>query len=304
MLKTISEIPKPSMAVNLITGAKGQLGSELKVASKKYFGHDFIFTDIDTLDITDGEALHDFIKKHNPHWIINCAAYNLVDKAEEEEEKAMMINALAVKNIVGVIRDTSCKLIHISSDYIFDGKTKKPYREFDRPNPLSVYGKSKFEGEKFALMQPTSMVIRTSWLYSKFGNNFVKTILRLAAERDSLQVVNDQYGSPTYASDLAHAILDIVAGVNNHQIAFNAGIYNYSNEGTCSWYEFAEAILEDAGISKPVIPVSTADFHSAAARPAYSVLDKTKIMENYRLGIPHWKTSLKKCILQINNTYK
>jgi len=288
------------MAINLITGAKGQLGSELKVASKKYFGHDFIFTDIDTLDISDGEALNDFIKDQNPNWIINCAAYNLVDKAEEEEEQAMMINALAVKNIVGVIRDTPCKLIHISSDYIFDGRATRPYREFDRPNPISVYGRSKLEGEKYALMQPNSMIIRTSWLYSTFGKNFVKTILRIASENDSLKVVDDQTGSPTYASDLAHAILDIVAGVNNQQIAFNGGIYNYANEGSCSWYEFAKAILEDAGISKTVTPVKTADFHSAAARPAYSVLDKSKIAENYRLAIPHWRTSLKKCIHQIN----
>jgi dTDP-4-dehydrorhamnose reductase len=292
------------MAVNLITGAKGQLGSELKVASKKYFGHDFIFTDLDTLDITDGEALHDFIKKVNPSWIINCAAYNLVDKAEEEEEQemAMMINALAVKNIVSVIRDTPCKLIHISSDYIFDGKAKIPYREFDRPNPLSVYGKSKLEGEKYALLQSTSMVIRTSWLYSFYGKNFVKTILRLAAEKDFLNVVNDQTGSPTYASDLAHAILDIVAGVNNHQIAFNAGVYHYSNEGSCTWFEFAQAILEDAGITTPVYPVSTADFPTAAVRPVFSVMNTNKITENYRLAIPHWRTSLKKCIHQIINS--
>jgi dTDP-4-dehydrorhamnose reductase len=290
------------MAVNLVTGAKGQLGSELKVASKKYFGQDFLFTDSDTLDITDGEALQDFVRKHNPQCIINCAAYNQVDKAEEEVEKAMMINALGVKNIVGVIRDTSCRFIHLSSDYVFDGRAKKPYRESEKPNPLSVYGKSKFEGEKFALLHPMSMVIRTSWLYSAFGNNFVKTILRLASERDSLQVVNDQTGSPTYASDLAHAILHIVSGVNNHQIAFNAGIYHFANEGSCSWYEFAEAILEDAGISKPVHPVSSATFSSAATRPAYSVLDKTKIMENYRLGIPHWRTSLKKCIHQLINS--
>ena len=288
------------MAVNLITGAKGQLGSELKVASKKYFGHDFIFTDIDTLDITDGEALHEFIKKYNHHWIINCAAYNLVDKAEEEQEQAIMINALAVKNIASVIRDTPCKLIHISSDYIFDGKSKVPYREFDRPNPLSVYGKSKLEGEKYALLQPTCMIIRTSWLYSSFGNNFVKTILHLAAEKDFLNVVNDQTGSPTYASDLAHAILDIVAGVNNHQIAFNAGVYHYANEGSCTWFEFARAILEDAGINIPLHPVATRDFPSVAVRPVFSVLDKSKITENYRLAIPHWRTSLKKCINQIS----
>ena len=291
------------MSVNLITGARGQLGNELKMASKKYFGNDFIFTDVDTLDITDGDKLNDFIKKHKPNWIINCAAYNFVDKAEEEYEKAVMINGLAVKNIVSVIRDTSCRLIHISSDYVFDGKSTVPYRESDPVNPLSAYGKSKLEGEKYAMVHPYSMVIRTSWLYSSFGNNFVRTILRLASEKDSLQVVNDQVGSPTYAADLAHSILNIVAGINSNQIAFNAGIYNYSNEGSCSWYEFAVAILEEAGINTPVNPVKTAEFPTLAKRPHYSVLSKVKITENYRLAIPHWRTSLAKCIKLINKLY-
>lgn len=291
------------MSLNLITGARGQLGNELKVASKKYFGNDFIFTDIDTLDITDGNKLNDFIKKRKPNWIINCAAYNFVDKAEEEYEKAVMINGLAVKNIVSVIRDTSCRLIHISSDYVFDGKSTIPYRESDPVNPISAYGKSKLEGEKFAMVHPYSMVIRTSWLYSSFGNNFVKTIIRLASEKDSLQVVNDQIGSPTYAADLAHSILNIVSGINSNQIAFNAGIYNYSNEGSCSWYEFAVAILEEAGIKTPVKPVNSAEFPTAAARPHYSVLSKAKITENYRLAIPHWRTSLAKCIKLIYKSY-
>jgi dTDP-4-dehydrorhamnose reductase len=291
------------MSLNLITGAKGQLGSELKAASKRYFGNDFIFTDIDTLDITDGDKLNDFIKKRKPNWIINCAAYNLVDKAEEEYEKAVMINGLAVKNIVSVIRDTSCRLVHISSDYVFDGKSTIPYRETDPVNPLSAYGRSKLEGEKYAKLHPYSMVIRTSWLYSSFGQNFVKTILKLATEKESLPVVDDQVGTPTYAADLAHTILNIVAGVNSNQIAFNEGIYHYSNEGSCSWYDFAVAILEEAGIKTPVNPVKTADFKSVALRPQYSVLSKQKITENYRLAIPHWRTSLAKCIKLIHKSY-
>ena len=288
------------MALILVTGAMGQLGNELKISSKKYFGNDFIFTDFDTLDITDGEALMQFIAKRKPGWIINCAVFTSVDKAEEEQEKAHMINALGVKNIVSVIRDSPCRLIHISTDYVFDGRSETPYRESDPVNPETVYGHTKLEGEKYALLHPHSLVIRTSWLYSLYGHNFVKTILRLAEGENPLRVVNDQVGSPTWAADLADAILEIISGVNNHQIAFNAGIYNYSNEGTCSWYEFALAILEEAGISKEVIPITTPEFPLPAKRPQYSVLNKSKITENYRLAIPHWRTSLSKCIKLMN----
>jgi dTDP-4-dehydrorhamnose reductase len=287
------------MADILITGSKGQLGNEIKVASKKIFGHDFIFTDIETLDITDGEKTNDFIKDTKPDWIINCAAYNYVDKAEEESEKAMMINGLAVRNISSVIRDSPTRFIHLSSDYVFDGTSNVPYRESDKPNPLSVYGRSKAEGEKYALLHPGTVVIRTSWLYSSFGNNFVKTILKLANEKESINVVKDQVGTPTYAADLAHAIIQIITSVNNHQIAFNAGIYNFSNEGSCSWFDFAQAIIEDAGLKCKVIPIETKDYPSVAVRPLYSVLSKVKITENYRLAIPHWRTSLAKCIKEI-----
>ena len=287
------------MADILITGSKGQLGNEIKVASKKIFGHDFIFTDIETLDITDGEKTNDFIKDTKPDWIINCAAYNYVDKAEEESEKAMMINGLAVRNISSVIRDSPTRFIHLSSDYVFDGTSNVPYRESDKPNPLSVYGRSKAEGEKYALLHPGTVVIRTSWLYSSFGNNFVKTILKIANEKESINVVKDQVGTPTYAADLAHAIIQIITSVNNHQIAFNAGIYNFSNEGSCSWFDFAQAIVEDAGLKCKVIPIETKDYPSVAVRPLYSVLSKVKITENYRLAIPHWRTSLAKCIKEI-----
>jgi dTDP-4-dehydrorhamnose reductase len=290
------------MAVILITGAKGQLGNELNISSKKHFGHDFVFTDIDTLDITDGEKTQEFVQKIKPDWIINCAAFNNVEKAESDYEYALMINGLGVRNIVSVIRDSPCRLIHISTDYVFDGKSSVPYRESDKPSPLSAYGKSKLEGERYALLHPFSLVLRTSWLYSIYGQNFVKTIIKLAGEKEQLNVVNDQTGSPTYAADLAHAIINIITSVNSHQIAFNAGVYHYSNEGSCTWYEFAEAISEDAGFATPVKPVTTAEYGSAAHRPAYSVLSTVKILENYRLAIPHWRTSLKKCIAAIQKS--
>lgn len=222
------------MATILITGANGQLGNELKVVSKNFYGYDFIFTDIDTLDITNPEKIADFIKKSGPDWIINCAAYTLVDKAEIEPDVATLINGTAVKNITEVIKGSDCRFIHISSDYIYDGKSNIPYNEYLQPNPLSAYGRSKLAGEKYALLHQGSMIIRTSWLYSSFGNNFVKTILKHAKEKESLKVVFDQTGTPTYAADLAGAIMSIISGVIRNQIALNAGIYNYSNEGVCT----------------------------------------------------------------------
>lgn len=290
------------MAVILITGAKGQLGNELKVISRKFFGLDFIFTDIDTLDITDKEKCTEFIKRKNPDWIINCAAYNFVDKAESDYENALLVNGTAVKNISSAIKDSLTRLIHISSDYVFDGNVNSPYKENSVPNPVSAYGRSKLEGEKNALLHYGSIVIRTSWLYSSFGNNFVKTIIRLAKEKDSLQVVNDQTGSPTYAADLANAIMHIVSGVLRQQMAFNAGLYNYSDEGECTWYDFAVAIIEEAGLKCPVHPVLSKDYPSVASRPLYSVLNKSKIKDNYNLVIPPWRESLKKCINKINNS--
>jgi dTDP-4-dehydrorhamnose reductase len=288
------------MAIILITGANGQLGNELKVVSKKFYGYDFIFTDIDTLDITNPEQTADFINKSRPDWIINCAAYNLVDKAEIEPDTALLLNGTAVKNITDVIRGSECRFIHISSDYIYDGKANAPYNEFSPANPLSVYGKSKLSGEKFALLHQGSMIIRTSWLYSSFGNNFVKTILRNAREKELLKVVFDQTGTPTYAADLAGAIMHIISGVIRNQFALNAGVYSYSNEGVCTWYDFAVEIISEAGLTCQINPVLTADFQLVAQRPAYSVMDKSKIKDNYCLAIPHWRASLKKCIKLLN----
>jgi dTDP-4-dehydrorhamnose reductase len=284
------------MAVILITGSNGQLGNELKVVSKNFYGYDFIFTDIDTLDITNYDQTSEFIKKTGPDWIINCAAYTLVDKAESEPDKAMLINGIAVKNIAESIKGSECRFIHISSDYVFDGKSNMPYNENVSTNPPSAYGKSKLEGEKYALQHHGSMIIRTSWLYSSFGNNFVKTILRLGAEKESLNVVFDQTGTPTYAADLAEAIMTIVSGVIRNQLAMNAGIYNYSNEGVCTWYDFASEIILEAGLPCKILPVLSHEFKQIATRPTYSVMDKSKIKENYRLSIPHWRTSLLKCI--------
>jgi dTDP-4-dehydrorhamnose reductase len=284
------------MAVILITGANGQLGSELKKVSKSYYGYDFIFTDIDELNISDSKQTADYIKKNESDWIVNCAAYNLVDKAETDIDKAMLVNSTAVRNIAETIKGSECRLIHFSSDYVFDGRSNVPYNENAIPDPHSSYGKSKLAGEKAAQLHNGSMIIRTSWLYSSYGANFVKTILSKAKENDSLRVVFDQTGTPTWAADLAAAIMNIISGVIRNQVAFNAGIYHYSNEGVCSWYDFAAAIVEEAGLTCKVIPILSKDFKAVAPRPSYSVLDKSKIKENYNLEIPHWRSSLKNCI--------
>lgn len=285
------------MITILVTGSMGQLGNELLVASKSYYGYEFIFTDIDKLDITNPEQTASFIKEEKPDWIVNCAAYTAVDKAESENEKAFLINSTGVASLVNAIKDTDCRLIHISTDYVYNGKSNIPYNETDGLDPASVYGKSKLEGEKAALQHPESMIIRTSWLYSSFGNNFVKTILRLSRERDFLKVVYDQTGTPTYAADLATSILGIISGVIKNQTAFIPGIYNYSNEGVCSWFDFAMAINEESESPCRILPVLTEEYPLPAQRPFYSVLNKKKIRETYNLNIPYWRDSLKKCIL-------
>jgi dTDP-4-dehydrorhamnose reductase len=284
------------MAVILVAGANGQLGNELKVVSKSYYGYDFIFTDIDSLDLSSARNTLEFIKDSKPDWIINCAAYNLVDKAESEPDSAILVNSTSVKNITEAIKNSDCRFIHISTDYVYSGTSNVPYNEDSVPNPLSAYGKSKLEGEKYALLHPGSMVIRTSWLYSSYGNNFVKTILRHGKEKESLRVVFDQTGTPTYAADLATAIMNIVSGVIRNQFALKAGIYNYSNEGVCTWYDFAVEIIKEAGLKCNIQPILTKDYLLPAPRPAFSVMDKSKIKENYGLTIPYWRDSLTSCM--------
>lgn len=288
------------MTTILVTGASGQLGSEIRELSARYSGYEFIFTDTGELDITDAGATTAFIAANAPSWIINCAAYTAVDRAEDEEKLATLINARGVENIVSALRGTGCRLIHISTDYVFDGNSPVPYTEDDIPSPASAYGRSKLAGEKAAITWPGTMIIRTSWLYSSYGNNFVKTILRKAGSSQDISVVFDQVGSPTYAADIANAIMEIISGVIRNKHNFVPGIFNYSNEGVCSWYDLAIEIIREAGSQCSVIPVRSSAWPSKVKRPAYSVLDKTRIKESFNLTIPHWRTSLNNCISKIN----
>jgi dTDP-4-dehydrorhamnose reductase len=288
------------MTTILVTGASGQLGSEIRELSARYSGYEFIFTDTGELDITDREAAAAFIAASTPSWVINCAAYTAVDRAEDEESLATLINAGGVENIVSALRGSDCRLIHISTDYVFDGNNPVPYTEDDSPSPASAYGRSKLAGEKAALLWPNTMIIRTSWLYSSYGNNFVKTMLRKAGSAQEISVVFDQAGSPTYAADLAAAIMDIISGVIRNRHNFAPGIFNYSDEGVCSWYDLACEIVREAGSECRVLPVRSSAWPSRVKRPAYSVLDKARIKEYYNLTIPHWRTSLNNCISKIN----
>jgi dTDP-4-dehydrorhamnose reductase len=290
------------MTTILVTGASGQLGSEIRERSVRFSGYNFVFTDVNELDITDARAAASYITELSPSWIINCAAYTAVDMAEDEEDRATLINGSAVGNIVNALVGSDCRLIHISTDYVFDGNSPVPYSENDIPSPASAYGRSKLAGEKAAMCRPQTMIIRTSWLYSSYGSNFVKTILGKAGSSQTISVVFDQVGSPTYAADLASAILEIISGIIQNRLNFIPGIFNYSNEGICSWYDIANEIVIAAGSECKVIPVRSSAWPSKVKRPAYSVLDKARIKENYSLTIPHWRTSLNNCISKINRT--
>lgn len=274
----------------LVTGANGQLGSELRVLSVNS-NHEFLFTDVAELDITNREAVDNYVSEHGTDIIVNCAAYTNVDKAEDDTEMADNINHLAVKNLAEVSAKYKLTLIHISTDYVFDGSKNTPYLETDPTAPLGVYGRTKLAGEKAVTDSGCDyLIIRTSWLYSSFGNNFVKTMRRLTAEKDSLKVVFDQVGTPTYAGDLAQAILKII---DSGKYADNAGIYHFSNEGVCSWYDFAIEIRNLSGNLCDIQPCHSDEFPSKVKRPNFSVLDKTKIKETFGLKIPYWKVSLR-----------
>ena len=273
----------------LVTGANGQLGSELRVLSVNS-NHEFLFTDVAELDITNREAVDNYVSEHGTDIIVNCAAYTNVDKAEDDTEMADSINHLAVKNLAEVSAKYKLILIHISTDYVFDGSKNTPYLETDATAPLGVYGHTKLDGEKAVTDSGCDyLIIRTSWLYSSFGNNFVKTIRRLTAEKDSLKVVFDQVGTPTYAADLASAILEII---ETGKYKSNSGIYHFSNEGVCSWYDFAIEIRNLSGNLCDIQPCHSDEFPSKVKRPNFSVLDKTKIKETFGLKIPYWKDSL------------
>jgi len=282
------------MKTILITGAYGQLGSEMTVISENFPQHTFIFTDADTLDITNEEELQKFFTANTIDYIVNCAAYTAVDKAEDDKATAYKINCEAVRLLAKMATAHNVKFIHISTDYVFNGTNYVPYTEDMVICPQSVYGQSKADGERAAMeiAPQQTVVIRTSWLYSSFGNNFVKTMLRLGAEKEELQVIFDQIGTPTYAADLATAIMNIVNAEN-----FVAGIYHFSNEGVCSWYDFAKSIHEKAGISTCTVrPIESKDYPTKTPRPHYSVLNKSKIKKTYDFEIPHWENGLKRCL--------
>ena len=287
----------------LITGANGQLGNEMRDLSLQHPEHTYFFTDVvpsdlrkvELLDVCDAEAVKAYVRSNGITCIVNCAAYTAVDKAEEDEERCDRLNHLAPGYLAQAAKDCAASLIHISTDYVFDGTAHLPYTEEMTPCPNSVYGRTKLAGEQEILKQyPQALIIRTAWLYSTYGNNFVKTMFRLGRERESLGVVFDQIGTPTYARDLARTIYEVIAQ------GIRPGIYHYSNEGVCSWYDFAKAIHRLAGITTcHVSPLHTSEYPTKAIRPPYSVLDKTKIKSTFGLNIPHWEESLAHCLNKI-----
>jgi dTDP-4-dehydrorhamnose reductase len=281
----------------LITGAYGQLGSEIKAISSQYTDYEFIFTDADSLDITSRTAVFDFIKENPIDYIINCAAYTAVDKAEDETDLAYSINRDAASILGEAAAAIQAKFIHISTDYVFDGTSHIPYTEDMPICPQSAYGKTKAAGE-IALQEinDNAITIRTSWLYSSFGNNFVKTMIKLGTERDTLGVIFDQVGTPTYAGDLAVAVMQIVS-----KGKWESGIYHFSNEGVASWYDFTKAIHAIYGISCQVNPIESKDFPTPTPRPAYSVLNKSKIKSTFEITIPYWRDGLERCISVMKN---
>ena len=280
----------------LVTGSMGQLGSEIKELSSNY-NYNFFFTTRDDIDITSKDSIKEFCQTNSINVIINCAAYTAVDKAQSDIENADLVNRKAVKKLSIVAKELNIKLIHISTDYVFDGKNFKPYVEEFQTNPQSVYGKTKLDGEnEIRDINPlNSIIIRTSWVYSYYGNNFVKTMLRLGKEKEELGVIFDQVGTPTYAKDLAITILDIIPQIENHKVE----IYNYSNEGVLSWYDFAKEIMKMAKLNCKINPIETYQYPTPAKRPHFSLLNKSKIKSKFNLEIPYWKDGLDDCLKRL-----
>ena len=281
----------------LITGANGQLGNEMRRVSAQSNDH-YIFTDVAELDITNAETVRQMVLDNDINVIVHCAAYTAVDKAEEDEAMAELLNATAVANLAAAAKENNATLIHVSTDYVFDGNGCRPYTEEQTTSPASAYGRTKLHGEEAAVQSGCNyLIFRTAWLYSKHGRNFVKTMRTLTADKPSLKVVFDQVGSPTHAGDLADLIYKII----EERMLDNKGIYHYSNEGVCSWYDFAREICEMSGNECDVQPCHSDEFPSKVARPAYSVLDKTKVKTTFGVSVPHWKESLAKCIEELKN---
>ncbi len=286
----------------LITGATGQLGSELKeMTSESESIFQYIYTGSTDLDITQLDMVRDFVKRNAIAYIVNCAAYTMVDLCESNVEECDAVNRLGAENLAKAASEFNCKLIHVSTDYVFDGTADKPYNEDDTVNPLSVYGKAKVEGEKAVMtIAPNSIIIRTAWVYSSYKANFVKTMLRLMQEKEELSIVSDQHGTPTSAKDLAEAITQILA--YSEQQEWKKGIYNFSNLGETTWYGFAKKIKELAKIETcTLIPIETKEYPTPAVRPKYTVLDKTKIQDTFHFTIPYWEDSLEKFISKLKH---
>jgi dTDP-4-dehydrorhamnose reductase len=281
--------------VILVTGSSGQLGKELQQLADDYPQYRFVFASRDDLKLEVFGLVENFFIATKPQYCINCAAYTAVDKAESEEDLAMLVNGEAVGNLAEICKKYQTKFIHISTDYVFDGESETPYKEDDTTGPINTYGRSKLLGEQLCMKENAeAIIIRTAWVYSSFGNNFVKTMMRLMNERNEINVVADQVGSPTYAADLAKAMLNIISSGK-----WEAGIYHYSNEGRISWHEFALTIKEITGSKAIVHPIETAQYPTPAKRPHYSLLNKAKIKSIYSVKVPEWKESLQTCIAKL-----
>lgn len=281
----------------LITGSNGQLGSEFRDLEGSYPKYRFFFTDINELDVTNVDKVNKYLRDNKIECVVNCAGFTQVDKAEDARAQAILLNSTATKNIAEATAILGAMMIHISTDYVFDGKNHKPYTENDTANPKSTYGKSKLDGEIEVMFNAKrAIIIRTSWLYSSHGHNFVKTILEKGKAENELRVVFDQIGTPTYARDLAKAIMSIIPKVPSK---IRGEIYNFSNEGVASWYDFACAIAEIKGLKCKIVPVLSKDYQQAAQRPHYSVLNKSHIKKDFGIEIPYWRDSLKDCLAKL-----
>jgi dTDP-4-dehydrorhamnose reductase len=281
----------------LITGANGQLGQEFYALAEAFPQYQFIFTSRAELSLENDISIINFFRLHRVDYCINCAAYTAVDKAETEFDKAYQVNALGVSVLAAQCEKYKAKLIHVSTDYVFDGQSPDPYKETNATDPVNKYGKTKLAGEQFCIQEnPTSIIIRTAWVYSEFGNNFVKTMLRLMKDRDSINVVNDQIGAPTYAADLAKSIMEIIGSGK-----WVAGVYHYSNLGKISWFDFAVAIQELSGLTCRVNPIPSSSYPTPAKRPSFSLLDTNKIRTQFGISIPEWKDSLQLCLRQLKS---
>jgi dTDP-4-dehydrorhamnose reductase len=290
------------MSSILVTGANGQVGQELQALAPQFPDFDFVFADLPDFDITDTEGIRTLYEQHQFKYCINCAAYTAVDKAESDAELAYKVNVLGVENLVKRGLDYGTQLIQLSTDYVYHNHQNTPFKEGDSTNPQGVYASTKLQGDEIAAkFDQHSMVIRTSWVYSTFGHNFVKTMLRLGNEREKLNVIFDQIGTPTYAYDLAKAILTIIQKVESNTVSAEklAGVYHYSNEGVTSWYDFAKAIFRIEDIQCKVDPIETKDYPTPAKRPHFSLLNKTKIKSTFDIKIPHWEESLKHCLVKL-----